>query len=75
MTLVTWLAYASDVWVLSTYAWLARGGRAKPFHLANAIGCIPVIAVEISTHAWPVLPLTAVFGAAGAYGYLKELRK
>lgn len=73
MTLLSISGYAADAWILFTYWLLARGGKARAFHLANAIGCIPLISIEALQHAWPVIPLTATFGVIGAWGLLKEL--
>lgn len=71
---MSWLdlvAYASDAWVLITYAVLARSGRARPFHWANALGAAPLLVVEVTTHAWPVLPLTVTFCTLGWVGVRK----
>jgi hypothetical protein len=68
------LAYASNAWVLGTYAWLARRGAALPFHFANALGAAPLIAIEIRQEAWPVIPLTGTFCAIGWIGLVTEYR-
>lgn len=72
MTLLNLFGYLADAWILSSYAVLARSGRPSAFHMANAIGCIPLIAIEITQHAYPVLPLTGTFGVLGMYGAWKE---
>lgn len=72
--MLSWLAWASTVAVLSTYAYLARTGRPLAFHWANALGCWPVMFIEINTGAWQPLALTATFGALGFVGIVKEHR-
>lgn len=72
MTWLTALAYLADVAVLGTYAMVARGGSVRPFHWANALGCFPIIGVEIVAGAWPPLVLTATFGALGWVGVVKR---
>lgn len=66
------LAYIADAAILGTYAWLSRKGPSRPFHIANALGAIPLLAVEVTAHAWPVLPVTASFGLVGWYGWLSS---
>lgn len=65
------LGYVADVAILGTYALLARTGKARPFHWANALGVFPVAAVEVVAHAWPVMPLTLTFGVLGWVGVLR----
>lgn len=66
------LGYASTAWILLTYGVLARTGKhARDFHLANAIGCLPVIVVEVRLGAYVPLVLTAAFGALGWLGLFK----
>jgi len=69
------VAYAADAAILGTYAFMAVRGRPTPFHWANALGAVPLIAVEISAHAWPVVPVTASFGLIGWYGVLTTKRQ
>lgn len=66
------LAYIADVAIVAAYLYFARTGRARPFHWANALGCLPVIATEIVAHAFPPLILTAFFGLGGWYGIVKR---
>lgn len=74
MTL-TLLGYLADVAILTTYAYLARTGRARPFHAANAIGAVPLLVIETTTGAWPVVPLTLTFAVLGIVGLTsKETR-
>ena len=68
--LLTALAYLADAFILLTYGLTLRG-HVRPFHWANALGCVPLIAVEVTTGAWPVLPLTASFGVIGWIGVFK----
>lgn len=66
---MTVLAYIADAWILGTYALMSWRGRfTRWFHLANAIGCAPIIAIEVAVGAWPALVLTASFGALGWFG-------
>lgn len=74
MTPLLALAYAADGAVVATYLSLVRTGRARAFHWANALGCLPLIAVEIGAHAFAPLVLTAFFGLGGWYGVLKGKR-
>lgn len=63
------LAYIADAWILGTYALMSwRPQRVCWFHLANAIGCVPIIGIEIAGGAWPAVVLTGSFGALGWYG-------
>lgn len=64
------LAYVADAFILSTYGLAVFTGVARPFHWANAIGGIPLLAVEILTGAWPVVPLTATFTVLGWVGVI-----
>jgi len=65
------LGYLADVWILGTYALLARYGRTRPFHWANAIGCIPLLAAEGLAGLWQVMVLTGTFGVIGWLGVWK----
>lgn len=70
--MITVLAYIADAWVLGTYALMSyRRDKARWFHLANGVGCIPVMATEVAVGAWPPLVLTASFGALGWFGLRK----
>lgn len=66
------VAYLADVAILAAYAYLARTGRPRPFHWANALGAIPLLGVEIATGALPVIPLTLTFGVLGALGLFRK---
>lgn len=72
--MITALAYIADVWILGAYAVAATSGRVRWFHLANAVGCYPILAVEVVAHAWPALILTAAFGAIGTVGVARSAR-
>lgn len=75
MTPITVAAYIADVWILFTYFALARW-KANPwhFHLANAFGCIPLIATEIAARAYAPMVLTVAFGAIGWVGLSRGRR-
>lgn len=66
------LAYLADVAICITYFALARSGKARPFHWANAIGCVPIIVTELVLHAYAPLILTAFFGAVGIVGLTRD---
>ena len=68
MTALSALVYVLDAWVLGTYALLAKRGKARPFHWANAVGAIPTVTFEVLVHAWPIIPLTGTFGVLGWVG-------
>lgn len=70
--MLTVLGYLADLWILATYALLARTGRPRAFHCANAIGCIPLLTAEALTHLWPVMLLTGAFGAIGWVGLIQD---
>lgn len=70
--ILTAVAYLADAVILGSYGFLARTGRSRPFHWANAVGCVPLLAVEVVAHAWPPLVLTAAFGAIGLAGLVRS---
>lgn len=72
MIVLSLVALAANVWILATYALLARTGRERPFHWANAIGCLPLLAVELVTGAWSIVPLSLTFGVLGLVGVMKK---
>lgn len=72
---MTLLAYAADAWILISYALLSRTGRTRPLHLANAVGCVPLLAGEISAGLWQVVVITGTFGALGWLGLWKERKR
>lgn len=65
------LGYASTAWILLTYGVLARTGKVRAFHLANAVGCVPIGIGEVLLGAYVPLVLTASFGALGWLGLFK----
>lgn len=69
---VTLVGYCADLWIVATYLLLARTGRERPFHWANAVGCVPIIATEVAVGAWVPLVLTVAFGAFGWIGVLRK---
>lgn len=54
---------------------MAQGKPAVWFHWSNALGCFPIIAVEVLTGAWPALILTAAFGVIGWLGVRASWRR
>lgn len=59
------LGWAATAWVLVTYAVMARTGRERPFHWANALGCVPLIALNVLAGVWPAVVLNVTFGLLG----------
>lgn len=55
--------------IIGTYVLAAlHPERQRPFHWANAIGCVPLIAVEAMAGVGQAVVLSAMFGAAGWLG-------
>jgi hypothetical protein len=71
--MITLLAYMADIAILGTYWLMVRGKSVKWFHLANAIGCIPLIVTEVISGAYAVIVITAAFGIIGAIGFVNCL--
>lgn len=71
---MTVLGYIATVWILTTYAVLVRCSNPRPFHWANAVGCVPLIVGEIAVGAGPPLVLTTAFGVVGWVGVLRGQR-
>ena len=59
------LGWVAVSWVLGTYALMARTGRARPFHWANALGCFPLIVLNASAGLWFAVVLNGTFGVLG----------
>lgn len=67
----TVLSYVADAFILGTYLLIAVAGWSVWwFHLANALGCVPLLVIEYRQRAYPVMPLTASFGVIGWLGLL-----
>lgn len=77
LALVTILSYITSVLVIAAYAALASRGpgerdqRAFRLHLANAVGFVPTVLVEVAAHAYPPIILTASFGIIGVVGLIQ----
>ncbi len=69
---MNWLAWVADVAILGSYYLFTTRGYERPFHWANALGCIPLLAVEVTAGAWQVVPVTAAFGVIGWVGVLRK---
>jgi hypothetical protein len=74
MTL-TVLAYIVDAGIIATYGRMVWVRNPYPFHAANALGGPVLLAVEVGTHAWPVMPITFFFTALGLVGVLKARKQ
>jgi hypothetical protein len=68
------LAYTADAVILGTYFVMARWNRPRAFHWANALGCFPLLVVEIRAALYEPLVLTAAFGAIGWLGVWRTRR-
>lgn len=71
---MTVLGYFADAWILTTYALLTLRGKSRAFHLANALGCIPLLYAEVTAGLWQVVVITGTFGLLGWIGLWKERR-
>ena len=69
---MNWLAWVADVAILGSYYLFVSRGWERPFHWANALGCIPLLVVELQSGATQVVPVTAAFGLIGWYGILSR---
>ena len=69
MTTLTALAYLADAVILGAYAF-----RPRRFDLANAVGGPLLLAVEMTTGAWPIVPITATFTVIGLWRCLHGSR-
>ena len=63
-------ALAATVWIIYAYARSVRTDR-LPFHRANAVGAIPIMAAAAMAGSWATIPLTMAFGSIGLFGWLK----
>lgn len=64
-------ALVATVWIVGAYARSTRTGNPRPFALANAVGCLPILLAAAVAGAWATMPITAAFGAIGAWGYFR----
>jgi hypothetical protein len=70
--IVNLLGYLADAAIIGAYfAAVHTASKVQWFHWANAIGAVPLVAVESLTGAWAVLPLTVAFGVLGWIGALR----
>lgn len=76
--IVNLLGYIATAAILGTYAWLVGfepSPKLRPFHLANALGALPIAVGEVLGRAYPALILTASFGVIGWLGLYQTGRK
>lgn len=66
--MIALLGYVADVLILGTYALLSQTGKVRPLHWANALGCFPLLYLEINARLWPVVIITGMFGVLGWFG-------
>lgn len=72
LNVVAWVATAA---VLASYfAWTVLGKPARWFHAANALGGLPLLALNVSLGAWQIVPITATFTVVGWVGLLEPSR-
>lgn len=75
-TLLAILCYMADVAILSTYFLTARNPKnVRWFNWANAIGCIPLILLEVGVGLWQPVILTGFFGIIGWYGLIYDRKR
>lgn len=73
LTILAWAATAS---VLFTYAWSVRHpDKAAAFHWANALGFLPLAALNATLHAWPSVAINFGFGIPACYAVLREISR
>jgi len=65
MNILLITAMLASLAIVSTYLGLALGWSARLFHWANAVCCVPIIALNISVGAYPSALLSFFFGAVG----------
>lgn len=63
--MVSALSWAATLGILGTYAFLGRTGRARPFHVANAVGACILAPVNLAAGVPAQAVLSAVFGVIG----------
>lgn len=68
MSALKLLGYIADVWILGSYAVMSSSGKVRPFHWANAVGCVPLVTAEALAGLWQVVILTGTFGVLGWLG-------
>jgi Na+/H+ antiporter NhaB len=70
---MTFLSYLASACIIGAYVWSVRNPkRAFFFHLANALGGIPLLVTEYLTGAYAVMPMTAAFTLVGWWGISKD---
>lgn len=66
--------WVGTAWVLAAYAYTARTGHPRPFHWANAVGCVLCGTANAALGAWPAVALNLAFGAVGAAALIGDRR-
>lgn len=69
--MLTVIAWAATGAILATYLAVAAGRwPVRVFHQANALGAVPVCAVQARAGVWPGFVLTFAFGTIGLVGWV-----
>ncbi len=66
--MITAAALLASAWVIVAYFYTSTTGRTRPFHLANAVGSVPLATAAVLAGAWGSVPLTVLFGLTGCWG-------
>lgn len=75
-TVLNVLGWAASLSVITTYfTWTVFGKPARWFHAANALGGLPLLAINILVGAWQIIPITLTFTAVGWIGLLERKPK
>jgi hypothetical protein len=74
MVIVAIVSLLASVWVVGAYAYSVKTGKSLPMHMANAIGCWPIIVSEALVGSWAALIVTASFGVVGLVGCWRAAR-
>lgn len=73
MTTLNLLATAASAWIVLTYTLFVFGQcKLRAFHWANALGGPPIVALEVATGAYGVLPVTTLFCIVGFVGLARD---
>lgn len=70
---MTVLSYLASACIIGAYIWSVKNPkRAFFFHLANALGGIPLLITEYVAGAYAVMPVTAAFTLVGWWGIARD---
>lgn len=75
MSALVWITWIATAVILGTYAGMQRGYSSRAFDWANAIGCVPLVAMDLIVGAVPAAVISVCFGAIAWYGILAAWRE